>query len=89
MMRRKQVPDLIVITNAQGVVVSFGGPGYPSPGVERGQAGVTSNYTGWDGFVRADTTAMLRAYGVFLGEDRACEFAVNPLPSLSSPRFVV
>lgn len=43
---------------------------------------MTSNYTRWHGFVRADPSAVLDAYGVYLGRSgNACEFAINPSPS--------
>jgi hypothetical protein len=73
---RRRVPDLIVFTDARGLVVGFGGLGVRRLDVRGQQAGVTSSATGWNGFVRADQTATIHAYAVMLGRsNRACEFA--------------
>jgi hypothetical protein len=73
---RRRVPDLIVFTDAGGLVIGFAGPGLRRLDVRERQANVTSSATGWNGFARADRTASIHAYGVTLGRsDRACEFA--------------
>lgn len=73
-----EVPDLVLITNAEGVIVGFGGPGDQRADVARALPSVTSEYTGWVGFVQASPTATLRAYALFLGKaGRVCQFAVS------------
>jgi hypothetical protein len=62
---RKQVPDLIVFTEAQDLVVGFATPGYPRDDVRCAQPGITSNYTGWEAFARDDMIDTLRSYGIF------------------------
>lgn len=62
---RKQVPDLIVFTEAQDLVVGFATPGYPCDDVRCSQPRITSNYTGWKRFARGDTIDTLRVYGIF------------------------
>jgi hypothetical protein len=75
---RERAPDLIVFTDAAGLVVGFGGLGVPRADVRRAHAEITSDDTGWKGFVRADRTVIMQAYGVIFGRsNRACEFAVS------------
>jgi hypothetical protein len=75
---RKRASDLIVFTDAQGLVVGFAGLGVPRIDVRRDQAGIMSTYTGWKGFVRAERTVPMQAYGIIFSQpNRACEFAVS------------
>jgi hypothetical protein len=75
---RKRVPDLIVFTDASGLVIGFAGLGVRRLDVRERQTGVTSSAVGWEGYVRADGTATIHAYGVALGRSsRACEFATS------------
>jgi hypothetical protein len=74
----RRVPDLIAFTDAQGLVIGFGAPGFRRVDAREQQAGVTSSASGWRGFVRADPTATVHAYGVMLGRsDWSCEFATS------------
>ena len=75
---RGRVPDLIVVADARGLVIGFAAPGVRRLDVRERQASVTSSATGWEGFVRADRSVTIHAYGVMLGRsDRACEFATS------------
>ncbi|MBV9555645.1 MAG: hypothetical protein JO254_01065 [Pseudolabrys sp.] len=75
---RKRVPDLIVFTDTEGLVIGFAGLGIRRLDVRERQAGVTSSAAGWEGFVRADGTATIHAYGVTLGRsNQSCEFATS------------
>jgi hypothetical protein len=79
---RRRVPDLIVFTDAGGIVIGFAGLDFRRVDIREHEPNVTSSATGWDGFVGADRTATIHAYGVALGRsNRACEFAT----SFSSP----
>jgi hypothetical protein len=78
---RRRLPDLIVFTDARGLVIGFAGLGVRRPDVREQVAGVASSATGWNGFARADETVTIHAYGVMLGRsDRACEFATSSPP---------
>jgi hypothetical protein len=75
---RERAPDLIVFTDAAGLVVGFAGLGVPRADVRTVHAEITSDYTGWKGFVSADRTVIMQAYGVIFGRsNRACEFAAS------------
>lgn len=76
---RKKGPDLIVFTDVQGLIVGYAGLGLLRSDVPHVFPIIRSNYTGWYGFVRADTTMVLHAYGVVFGKSsRVCEFATSP-----------
>jgi hypothetical protein len=67
-----------LLTDAGGLVIGFAGLGVRRLDVRERQASVTSSAAGWEGFVRADRTVTIHAYGVMLGRsNRACEFATN------------
>jgi hypothetical protein len=75
---RRRIPDLIVFTDARGLVIGFAGPGVRRLDVREQQATVTSSAAGWNGFARTDQTVTIHAYAVMLGRsDRACEFATS------------
>ena len=75
---RRQVPDLIVFTEAQDLVVGFAAPGYPCDDVRCAQPRITSNYTGWNRFARDDMIDTLAClWNLFQGANWACEFAEN------------
>jgi hypothetical protein len=79
---REEAPDLVVFTNDRDIIVGFAGLGAARPDVQHAQSSVTTEYAGWEGFVRADAATALRAYGVFLdGSERGCQFAMSPARS--------
>jgi sorbitol-specific phosphotransferase system component IIC len=75
---RRRVPDLIAFTDARDLVLGFAAPGFRRVDLREQQVAVTSSAAGWNGFVRADQTVTIHAYGVMLGRsNRACEFATS------------
>jgi hypothetical protein len=67
-----------VFTDSRALVIGFAAPGVRRLDVRERQPAVTSSASGWNGFVRADQTVTVHAYGIMLGRsDRACEFATS------------
>jgi len=75
---RRRVPDLIAFTDPRGLLIGFAAPGFRRVDVREQLSAVTSSASGWNGFVRADQTVTIHAYGVMLGRsNRACQFATS------------
>ncbi|MDZ5650675.1 hypothetical protein [Nitrospirillum sp. BR 11828] len=63
---RKPVTRLL-FTDAEGTVVGYAGGGWPRPDVRLTVQAVRSRVVGWNGFLKASPSTLVRAYGLLPG----------------------
>jgi hypothetical protein len=83
---KASVPQTIIITDEQGVIVGLGLTGYQRQDVSNALPTITTIHTGWKGYVNGLTGSSLTAYAVLEGGEMVCRLGrehVVPQPLIS------